>query len=102
MRRLLKKLEELVENVPFIRIGSFLVLVISLIIMFRSSSLIWGEMFLFFFGFFILVEGIHPSGTWRGWKYFIQYIIPSKIQNVILIMIRFSLIIIGFFSCYLV
>jgi len=102
IRGLPKKLEKLVENVPFVRIGSFLIPVISLVIMFRTPSLVWGMIFFFFLGLFFLVEGIHPSGTWRGWKYIIQYIVPSKIQNIILTTLRFSLIVIGAYFMLLV
>jgi len=102
IRGIPKKLEKLVGNVPFVRIGSFLIPVISLIIMFRTPSLVWGMIFFFFLGLFFLVEGIHPSGTWRAWKYIIQYIVPSKIQNIILITLRFSLIVIGAYFILLV
>lgn len=102
IRGIPKKLEKLVENVPFVRIGSFLIPVISLIIMFRTPSLVWGMIFFFFLGLFFLVEGIHPSGAWIAWKYIIQYIVPSKIQNIILITLRFSLIVIGVYFILLV
>ena len=42
IRGIPKTLEKLVENVPFVRIGSFLIPVISLIIMFRIPSHVWG------------------------------------------------------------
>jgi hypothetical protein len=101
-----KKLEESVSKVPNIRLGSFLLLVIALIVIFTIVTPIPGIIFFLFSGLFLIVEGLHRSGAWIGWKYLIDWVFPDDllrinffilVKNLIIIIIRLSIIMIGLY-----
>ncbi|MFC5648052.1 hypothetical protein ACFPYJ_02780 [Paenibacillus solisilvae] len=101
-----KKLEESVSKVPYIRLGSFLLLVITLIVIFMIVTPIPGLLFFLFSGLFLIVEGLHRSGVWIGWKFLIDWVLPDDllrinffilVKKLMIIIIRLSIIMIGLY-----
>jgi hypothetical protein len=105
-QQVFKKLEESVSNVPYIRLGSFLLLVIALIVMFTIVTPIPGIIFFLFSGLFLIVQGLHCSGVWLGWKFIIDLVLPNdllrinffiQVKKMMIFIIRLSLIMIGLY-----
>ncbi len=103
---MLKKLEEFVSSVPYIRLSSFFLLGIALIVIFTIVTPIPGMLFFLCSGLFLIVEGLHRSGAWIGWKYLIDWVFPDDllrinffilVKNLIIILIRLSIIMIGLY-----
>jgi hypothetical protein len=96
MQELWKKLEILVKN-SRLRLPIYFITIISGVIFFIAPSMLVVMLFIFSLGLLTLFENIHPAGTWSGLKSLFPNLIPSKIQNVILIMIRIIFIMIGIY-----
>ncbi len=101
-----KKLEESISKVPYIRIGSFLLLVMALIALFTIETRLPGISFFIFSGLFLIVEGLHLSGVWNGWKFLIDWVFPDDLLRIkllilvkkfVIFVIRLQLIVIGLY-----
>lgn len=101
-----KKLEECVSNVPYIRLGSFLLFVMALIVLFTIETRVPGILFFIFLGLFLIVEGLHRSGVWSGWKFLIDWGFPDDflrikililVKKFIIFVIRLQFIVIGLY-----